>query len=229
MRIFTLVLRFTQRAHSRLAEVRLSAGGHLSFERQTLAAIPNRIIVAICWFVLNKLATGVIFLGANGEVVLMNRRAHELLGTKDGLFSARGKLSAAVRVESDRLQGLIHGAVQTGRGSGLSAGGTILISREKRRPLSVTVAPLRDFNINLSHRPAAVLFISDPDRTPELPADLLQRCYGLTPAEVRLAMVLLEGHSLKEAANSCCVTYNTAKSQLKIIFLKTNVQRPKRG
>lgn len=38
-------------------------------------------------------------------------------------------------------------------------------------------------------------------------------------------MVLLEGHSLKEAADSSGVTYNTIKSQLKIIFLKTNVQR----
>ena len=46
-----------------------------------------------------------------------------------------------------------------------------------------------------------------------------------TPAEGRLAMVLLEGHSLKEAADSSGVTYNTIKSQLKIIFLKTNVQR----
>jgi DNA-binding CsgD family transcriptional regulator len=90
---------------------------------------------------------------------------------------------------------------------------------------NVAVAPLRDFNANLSQRPAAVLFISDPDRTPELPGDPLQRCYGLTRAEVRLSMFLLEGDSLKEAANSCCVTYNTAKSQLKIIFWKTNVQR----
>ena len=174
---------------------------------------------------LNMLSTGVIFLGAKGEVLLTNRRAEELLCQKDGLSFARGKLSAAVRAESARLQALIHGAVQTGSGCGLSAGGTILISREKGRPLSISVAPLRDFNANFSKRPAAVLFISDPDRTPKLPADLLQRCYGLTLAEVRLAMVLLEGHSLKEAANSCCVTYNTAKSQLKIIFLKTNVKR----
>jgi DNA-binding CsgD family transcriptional regulator len=40
-----------------------------------------------------------------------------------------------------------------------------------------------------------------------------------------MTMALLEGHSLTEAADSCGVTYNTAKSQLKIIFLKTSVQR----
>jgi len=174
---------------------------------------------------LNMLATGVIILGAKGEALLTNRKAEELLAGEDGLSSARGKLIAAVRAESDRLQALIYGAVQTGRGIGLSAGGAILISRESGRPLSITVAPLGEINMGLSQRPAAVIFVSDPDRTPDLPADLLHRCYGLTPAEVRLAMVLLEGHSLKEAANSCGVTYNTAKSQLKIVFLKTNVQR----
>jgi DNA-binding CsgD family transcriptional regulator len=38
-------------------------------------------------------------------------------------------------------------------------------------------------------------------------------------------MVLLEGQSLKEAAERSGVTHNTAKSQLKSVFLKTQVQR----
>jgi hypothetical protein len=38
----------------------------------------------------------------------------------------------------------IHGAAETGSGEGLSAGGTILISRKKNRPLSVTVAHFRN-------------------------------------------------------------------------------------
>ena len=174
---------------------------------------------------LNMLSTGVIVLGAKGEVLLMNQKAEELLSRKDGLLSARGKLSAAVRSESADFQALTEGAAQTGAGRGFSGGGTILVSRKKGRPLSVTVAPLRGFNSSFSQRPAAVLFISDPDRNPELPVDLLKRCYGLTPAEARLTLVLLEGHSLKAAADSCGVTHNTAKSQLKIIFLKTQVQR----
>jgi len=174
---------------------------------------------------LNMLATGVIFLGGKGEVLLSNRKAEELLAGEDGLSSARGRLISAVRAESDRLQALIYGAVQTGRGSGLSAGGTLSISRQRGRPLWVTVAPLGKINMGLSQLPAAVILISDPDRTPDLPADLLQRCYGLTPAEGRLAMLLLEGRSLKEAGDFCEVTYNTAKSQLKIIFSKTRTQR----
>ena len=174
---------------------------------------------------LNMLTTGVILLGARGEVLLMNNRAEQVLNRRDGLLLAHGKLDAAVYAESTRFQAMIGAAARTGSGAGLSAGGTILISREKGRPISVTVAPLHEFGSGLSQRPAVVLFISDPDQNVELPVDLLRRCYGLTPAEARLALVLLEGHSLKEAADSGGVTHNTAKSQLKSVFLKTQVQR----
>lgn len=174
---------------------------------------------------LNMLATGIIFLGTDGEVLVMNQRAEEILNCRDGLLLAQGKLVAAIYGESTSLRAAIGGAVRTGNGRGLSAGGTMLISRQQGRPLSVTVAPLREFNPTLSQRPAAVVFLSDPNRNLKNPADSMQSCYGLTPAECRLAMVLLEGRSLKESANSCGVTHNTAKSQLKSIFSKTQVQR----
>lgn len=174
---------------------------------------------------LNMLATGIIFLGTDGEVLLMNKRAEEILNCQDGLLLAQGKLVAATYGESTRLRAAIGGAVQTGNERGLSAGGTMLISRKKQRPLSVTVAPLREFIPTLSQRPAAVVFLSDPDRDLENPDDLMQRCYGLTPAEARLTMVLLEGYSLKQSADSCGVTHNTAKSQLKSVFSKIQVKR----
>jgi DNA-binding CsgD family transcriptional regulator len=172
------------------------------------------------------LSTGVIFIGSNTSVLLVNRTAEQILSRKNGLLLARGKVSAADYAESMRLQAMIVAAVQTGSGKGLRAGGTILISRDTRRPLSVTVAPLREFGNMLSlQRAAAVLFVSDPERNPELSVEMLSRCHGLTPAEARLAVVLAEGHSLKEAANACHVTHNTAKSQLKNVFLKTNTNR----
>jgi DNA-binding CsgD family transcriptional regulator len=174
---------------------------------------------------LNILSVGVIFLGATGEVLLMNKRAEELVNSKDGLLFRAGKFSAEIKAESARLLAMIHGAVESGNGKGLHAGGTILISRKWGRPLSLTVSPLRGFDPGCSRQPPAVLFISDPDRHLEIPEDFLQRCYGLTQAEARLTMVLLEGRSLKEAADCCQITHNTAKSQLKAIFLKTQVRR----
>lgn len=174
---------------------------------------------------LNMLSTGVIFLGDSCEIVLLNRSADELLRRKDGLRLEQRKLTATLCSESAALQSMIAAAVQTSNGKGLSAGGTILVTREMGRPLSLTVAPLRNSMMALEKPPAAVLFISDPDQRVEVPADVLQRCYALTRAEARLAMLLLEGRSLNEAADTCAVTRNTAKSQLKSIFSKTQVQR----
>lgn len=41
----------------------------------------------------------------------------------------------------------------------------------------------------------------------------------------RLLQLEVEGRSLKEAADLCGVTHNTAKSQLKSVFWKTEVKR----
>jgi DNA-binding CsgD family transcriptional regulator len=174
---------------------------------------------------LDMLSAGIIFVGVYGQVVLMNSTAERLVRREDGLSVVQGKLRALRHGESERLQAMIAGAIRTSAGKGLSAGGTLFISRATRRPLSITVAPLRHLHVGLGQRPCAVLFLSNPDENVELPIDLLRRCYGLTAAEARLTMVLLEGRSLKEATDSCNVTRNTAKSQLKSIFLKTEVQR----
>ena len=173
---------------------------------------------------LNMLTTGVILLGARGEVLLMNSAAEQIL-TQRRIVAGTSEIDSGSLRRINTDPGIDWCSSENRGGSGLSAGGTILISREKGRPISVTVAPLHEFSTSFSRQPVAVLFISDPDRNPELPVDLLQRCYGLTPAEARLALVLLEGHSLKAAADSCGVTHNTAKSQLKSVFLKTEVQR----
>lgn len=174
---------------------------------------------------LDMLSAGIIFVGAFGQVILMNSTAERLVRRKDGLSVVQGKLRALRHGESERLQAMIAGAIRTSGGKGLSAGGTLFVSRATGRPLSISVAPLRHLNIGLGQDPSAVLFVSNSDENVELPVDLLRRCYGLTAAEARLTLVLLGGSSIKEAADSCNVTHNTAKSQLKAIFLKTEVQR----
>jgi len=174
---------------------------------------------------LNLLSTGVIFIRAEGEVVVMNSRAEELLRRKDGLMLVRGRIVAELPQESTRLQGIINAAGETGEERGLRAGGTILISRRVGRPLSVTVASLRNSPIGLVPQPSAVIFVTDPDQTLEVPADLLQRCYGLTPAEARLTMKLVEGWTLRQISEMLGLTRNTLKTQLASIFQKTGTSR----
>ncbi len=192
----------------------------LHFQFSELKARAERVESA-----LDMLSTGVIFLDENQEIIGTNRIADELLRRRDGLWTEHRKLRTSLASESARLQAMISGAAKTSHGEGLSAGGTMLISRETARPLSVTVTPVQSAIVEIGRRPAAVVFVSDPDQRIEAPIDVLQRCYAFTPAEARLAMLLLEGCSLNDAAEKCGVTRNTLKSQLKSIFSKVGVQR----
>ena len=57
------------------------------------------------------------------------------------------------------------------------------------------------------------------------PTDLLQRHFGLTPAEARLALHLVAGETLRSAEVNLSISYETARTCLKKIFNKTGTCR----
>ena len=57
------------------------------------------------------------------------------------------------------------------------------------------------------------------------PIDLLQRHFGLAPAEARLAFHLVAGETLRSAAVKLSISYETARTCLKRIFNKTGTCR----
>ncbi|HKW65973.1 MAG TPA: helix-turn-helix transcriptional regulator [Terriglobales bacterium] len=166
---------------------------------------------------------GIILVNSGRYVLWMNRSAENLLRRADGLSWRGGFLHASSRIELERLRSLLESTAGIANGKGEGSGGSILVSRKSARPLSVTVAPLSMAESSRTGA-TAVIFVYDPELQVKPPLDLLQQGYGLTKAEARLALVLVEGHSLKDAAEKCGVTHNTVRSQLKSIFLKTGVR-----
>jgi DNA-binding CsgD family transcriptional regulator len=172
---------------------------------------------------LDMLTFGVIFVDSSQSVVFMNTRATAYIRSASGLRIRAGKLLLGKISDSERLRSLLDGAIKTARGDGVRPGGTMMAARSSAPPLCLTVAPLRSTE-PLGHS-TAVIFISDPQDRTELPGDLLRRSYGLTRAECRLVLLLVEGNSLAESAKLLCVTLNTVKTQLKSVFAKTKVNR----
>ncbi|AJG18067.1 helix-turn-helix transcriptional regulator [Cupriavidus basilensis] len=87
----------------------------------------------------------------------------------------------------------------------------------------LTVLPLPPSHIFALpwQQPAALVVIHEDAQAPaELP-QLLREVYGLTPAEIRLASLLATGMGLPEASERLNVRHETARSQLKAVFLKT--------
>src|SRR5262249_47054328 len=69
-------------------------------------------------------------------------------------------------------------------------------------------------------RVVVALFFNDPEDPLVVAPERLQKLYGLTPAESELASLLVEGHSLVQAAQLRSVRYGTANNRLDSIFRK---------
>ncbi len=86
------------------------------------------------------------------------------------------------------------------------------------------VAPINSRDEDISE-PFAVIFLSDPHWQNDFEPARLERFYGLTPAEARLTILLVQGLSLEEGAGKLNVSLNTVRTHLKRIFTKTGTNR----
>jgi DNA-binding CsgD family transcriptional regulator len=162
-----------------------------------------------------------ILLDYRARVIRLNKSAEALLSAGQGLTIRGGYLQAAAAAEQDALKALIH-RIGSGRRTGrICPGGSMLVTRLRRRPLALTAAPLIGFDTVHPPRAAIILFIYDPDASVRPPMDLLRKGYRLTAAEARLAVLLVQGASLSEVARICEVQVNTVRQQLKSVFRKT--------
>jgi DNA-binding CsgD family transcriptional regulator len=186
-----------------------------AIEREALAETTDHLPRGICTF------------NARGQLLWVNRTGEEICRQADGLTIQRGILTASVAGETQQLQQLLRSTTQVTNGTGTTTRDAMLISRPSgRRPFIVLVSPLRAGHSWLDDRqPTAVVFVSDLERTPELPADRLARLYGLTPAEAQLAQHVASGKDLQEIAATSRRTMNTVRTQLKQVFHKTGTRR----
>jgi len=173
---------------------------------------------------LDRLTTGLVVLDAGGAVRSYNAAAKSTLDADDGLVLRRDGLRAAHEPTAAVLRKLIASACAE---TGLQPlGGWLSVPRPSgRRAFVVLVAPLRTERSFLAQDARhAIVFITDPERTPESLDGLLARVYGLTAAEGRVAAQLLAGASTADIAEQLEITVGTVRWTLKQIFEKVGVR-----
>lgn len=170
--------------------------------------------------VIEHLSCGIVLLDKNARVVILNSAARTMLTRNNELRISGEKLGAVSPRDQDRLTGIIHGALAMGGGP---IGGAMTLARTRGHPLTLTVFPIR--LAILDPCVAAAVFIRDPDLFPKFDSGTFDQLYGLTPAERRLAMLLLKGKMLNVAAELVGVSIHTVRSQLKSILHKTGTSR----
>lgn len=171
--------------------------------------------------VLGNLPFGVLVLDARGNVTGSTGFADDVLTEGTALKYQRQRIRA-VRDDDDRgLQAAIHSVVNVQ--SGTAVGSTVTVRRPYNAlPLTVAVLPVNLPDLfDASSRPACLLLIVDPDRKVRMQAGVIQRSLDLSPAESRLALAVFHGQSLQQAAKTLGRSYNTCKTQMKAIYLKT--------
>jgi DNA-binding CsgD family transcriptional regulator len=162
----------------------------------------------------------VLALTAGKRIVMANRAA------QDWLLAPRNPLS---RNSGDgaALTGILQAACGIGtlrRAAGMKA------TRADGGAYYLTAIPLPSSNRAgwSEAEPLALLLVNDAAAR-KLPArELLRQVFGLTPAELRLAMALQRGLTLAEAADTAephPISLETARTQLRSVFRKVGVQR----
>lgn len=178
---------------------------------------------------MNRLLLGMISFSQDGSILETNQEADRILEEKDGIRLTPKGLKADNRTENKELQALLQEAIAGGRTEqGPSVAQALSITRQFDRSklgLVVRTIPLGQWSES-TRRPAATLFLRDPDYNSAQPLqDVVRRIFNLTKMEAALAVLLAKGNTLDEAADKLGVRRNTARTHLRSIFGKTGVTR----
>jgi DNA-binding CsgD family transcriptional regulator len=157
-----------------------------------------------------------------GRVKHANRLAQELMG--DGVTLVGGRPTASDPAINRRLQQLISSALVDGLTKNVSCVPTV-IDRDEAPWLWVEAMPVTAFRSDLFSAGRAILLLTDLTSQPQPDIGLLRIAFGLTAAEARLAATLASGIGLTEAAAARGINRETARSQLKSVFVKTGTRR----
>jgi len=177
--------------------------------------------------VLDRFPAGVILLDQNSHVVMTNRSGAQILAVADGIRIDHGRPRLSDPRQDRDFQLLVDEVVHTRAQRGRSYGKTMSFVRPSgRRSYAAMLGPLLAPPPGTALREAAaILFIADPEGSQISTTEVLEGLYDLTRAEAELLRLLAEGRSLEEVAEKRGVTMNTARSQLKQVFAKTETRR----
>lgn len=177
---------------------------------------------------LDRLRQALLLVDAACRVMYANRAAEEILANPLGLQRSAGRvLSADRHADTATLHRLVAQAAGDVVDREGSAGGRLRLPRgDARTPLTVLVIPLRaEAQWPVPHHPAAILFITDPERSGDPTAASLRQSFGLTRAEAAVALEVLNGGGLKAAASRLGITPTTTRTHLTAVFDKTDTRR----
>ncbi|MBI2738731.1 MAG: helix-turn-helix transcriptional regulator [Rhodospirillales bacterium] len=174
---------------------------------------------------LDRTRMAVLVVDRECRILYANGAADDLLRRGDAIRAPLGRIKADSSAQTNDLERLIRAAADTAAGKGKGTGGSLIMKRRDRLPVTVSVAPFRGANAGVTTlEPAAIVLVRDPQKA-TADAAILEELFGLTAREAAVATRLADGRSIEEVAVERGVSINTARTHLKSIFVKTGTNR----
>lgn len=177
---------------------------------------------------LDHLSVGVVLSDGEGRIVHANAAACRHMDDASTLRRFGDQLSAA---DSGAAHDLAQAIADAASGTTIDiprSGIVVPLQGQTGHDLAAWVLPLdRGLREELGAGFAAkvAVFVRDLGDTAPLPAELFVRRYGITPAECRVMMLLVQGMTIAEAADTLGITLATARTHLSHLFEKTDTSR----
>lgn len=162
------------------------------------------------------------------RILYANAPMEALLRGQRGLRVRHGELVASDAAAQPRLVRHLAGALGRGHDDarGASRADALLCIAARGGCLSVRAIPVHGrITQHLPTRRTLLLMVDEaPGAARGVSCGTIERVYGCTPREARLAQLLAEGSSLRGAAQAMGITYGSARVYLKIVFQKTSAR-----
>ena len=176
--------------------------------------------------VIDGVAAGVVLVDEAAEIVHANAAADTMLKAGSPIHGMNGRLATSNALTSDVLAEAIS---QSARSEASLERRSINIParHENGAPTAIQVMPLqrRSSRSGLKQSAAAAVFVANSADPPRLPGDALSLLYKLTPAEVKVFELIVDGKTPAEIADLLALKLTTVRTHLSRVFEKTGCAR----
>jgi len=175
---------------------------------------------------LDNLSMSVFLVDTEGRIVHANAAAHLVLAERDILCSAAGRLAACDAQANRHLQD----ALAAGHSGNVPAANGIALpltahdgTRYVARILQLAAGTRR--RSGMDYPATAVVFVNAAVVDARSLPDILAKAFRLTPTELRILFLIIDGGSVREVAEALGIAASTVKTHLSRVFEKTGTSR----
>lgn len=183
----------------------------------------NKVEAAALADTLDGLAAAVFLVDASGRLMHANAAGHVMLGEGSAVRAAGGKL-AAIDAEADRALHDIFMNADSGDAAVGAKGIAVPMTARDGERYAAHVLPLTSGarrKAGAAYSAVAAVFVRKAALELPHPIETIAKVYKLTPAELRVLMMIVEIGGVPEVAPVLGVSEATVKTHLQRIFDKT--------